>query len=184
MLWALLLLSLAAAPYKDRTFPSKVFGQARPYLIFLPADDAETTHRYPVIYYFHGHSGRYTLERYDHGQDTVPKIARFVAGHGVIVVAVDGHVARHYTGFYGGTPYDVYLDGGTYDFGEHFQELVAHIDGAFRTLTARRVLWNESWSFHFTPDVRSGPEPLYQAFQFHRGHAHQVVWRVPRAAGR
>ena len=41
------------------------------------------------------------------------------------------------------------------------------------------VLWNESWSFHFTPDVRYGAEPLYQAYQLHRGHAHKFEWKVP-----
>lgn len=41
------------------------------------------------------------------------------------------------------------------------------------------VLWNESWTFHFTPDVRYGVEPLYQAYQLHRGHAHKFEWKVP-----
>jgi hypothetical protein len=35
------------------------------------------------------------------------------------------------------------------------------------------LLSNESWSFHFTPDVRYGPEPLYQAFQLHTRHLHR-----------
>ncbi len=115
-----------------------MFGQERHYRLFLPADYEQGTKRYPVIYYFHGHSDRYTLERYDEGKDTVPKIARFVAENPVIVVAVDGYVAEHYTGFYGGTPYDVYVDGGTYDFGDYFKELVAHIDGSLRTIADRR----------------------------------------------
>ncbi len=34
----------------------------------------------------------------------------------------------------------------------------------------------ESWSFTFTPDVRYGKEPLYQAYQFHQ---HRVfAWKV------
>ena len=36
------------------------------------------------------------------------------------------------------------------------------------------VLWNESLSFHFTPDVRYGVERLYQAYQLHRGHVHRL----------
>lgn len=114
----LLLWLLAAAvtqPYHDRTFESRIFAQPRHYRLFLPAGYADSTRRYPVIYYFHGHSDRYTLERYDEGQDTVPAIARFVAAHPVIVVAVDGYVADHYTGFYGGTPYDISREGGRYD---------------------------------------------------------------------
>ena len=33
---------------------------------------------------------------------------------------------------------------------------------------------NESWSYHFTPDVRYGKERLYQAFQLHTRHLHKV----------
>ena len=136
LLW--LLAAAATQPYHDRTFDSRIFAQPRHYRLFLPAGYAESSRRYPVIYYFHGHSDRYTLERYDEGKDTVPAIARFVATHPVIVVAVDGYVAAHYTGFYGGAPYDISRDGGRYDFGQHFHELTAHIDSTLRTLPTRR----------------------------------------------
>jgi poly(3-hydroxybutyrate) depolymerase len=130
----------AAQPaYLDAEHPSRVFGESRHYRIFLPPSySSNETARYPVIYYFHGHSDRYTLEKYDNGLDTVPKIARFVATHEVIVVAADGYVARDYTGFYGGTPYDVRREGGEFDYGEYFLELVRHIDSTWRTLTTRR----------------------------------------------
>ncbi len=128
----------AQRPFLDRTHPSKIFGETRNYRIFLPPDYANDKRVYPVIYYFHGHSDRYTLERYDNGADTVPKIATFVAANPVIVVAVDGYVARDYTGFYGGSPWDVREEGGDYDFGAYFRELVSHIDGAYRTQTSRR----------------------------------------------
>ncbi|MBE0660497.1 MAG: hypothetical protein IH602_22575 [Bryobacteraceae bacterium] len=137
-LTGLLLLSSLAAPFQDRTFHSKVFGQDRHYRLFLPSDYSTSTQRYPVIYYFHGHSDRYTLERYDEGKDTVPKIARFVATHPVIVVSVDGYIAEDYTGFYGGSPWDVRETGGKYDVGEHFKELVSHIDSTLRTIPDRR----------------------------------------------
>ena len=39
--------------------------------------------RYPVIYYFHGHSDRYTVEKYDNGTDTIPKMAAFVSKNDV-----------------------------------------------------------------------------------------------------
>jgi hypothetical protein len=39
------------------------------------------------------------------------------------------------------------------------------------------LLDNESWSFHFTPDVRYGREPLYQAFQLHQHHLHRIELR-------
>jgi hypothetical protein len=35
------------------------------------------------------------------------------------------------------------------------------------------LLDNESWSYAWTPDVRYGPERLYQAFQLHRRHLHR-----------
>ncbi len=132
--------SFAQPKFSDQTFPSAVFGEARNYRIFLPTDynSENQSKRYPVIYYFHGHSDRYTLERYDAGKDTVPKIARYVAQNDVIVVAVDGWVKEHYEGFYGGSPWDVRRDGGDYDFGEYFLEMVTHIDATFRTKTTRR----------------------------------------------
>src|SRR4051794_24466301 len=134
--FALLFIAIAlraAQPYEDRTYPSKVFAELRNYRIFLPPDYQTSTESFPVIYYFHGHSDRYTLEAYDKGLDTVPKIADFVRTHPIIVVAVDGYVARDYSGFYGGSPYDIRVEGGDYDFGENFRELVAHIDSTFRT---------------------------------------------------
>ena len=135
-LWA------AAAPpprgFVDRTHFSTVLGETRHYRLFLPPDYAGTKQAYPVIYYFHGHSDRYTLEKYDNGKDTVPKIVRFVATHPVIVVAVDGFVAADYTGFYGGAPWDVGQGGGRLDFGLYFRELVAHIDATYRTRRSRR----------------------------------------------
>jgi hypothetical protein len=129
----------AEQPYEDARHPSRVFGEQRNYRIFLPATYASSPQkRYPVIYYFHGHSDRYTLERYDSGLDTVPKIAAFTAAHDAIVVAADGYVARDYQGFYGGTPYDVRKEGGDYDYGEYFLELLRHIDSNYRTLMSRR----------------------------------------------
>ncbi|HVX66945.1 MAG TPA: alpha/beta hydrolase [Bryobacteraceae bacterium] len=138
---ALLLACLAAfarEPFEDHTYVSKVFGETRHYRILLPPDYETSGRRYPVIYYFHGHSDRYTVEKYDDGKDTIPKMAAYVAGHPVIVVCVDGYVAADYQGFYGGTPYDVRETGGRYDFGPYFLELVGYIDSTYRTLADRR----------------------------------------------
>ena len=41
------------------------------------------------------------------------------------------------------------------------------------------TLDNESWSFWWTPDVRYGVEPLYQAFQLHEHHLHRFAISVP-----
>src|SRR5688572_10053452 len=130
--------ALAQQPFFDRTHVSKVFGQERNYRIFLPQSYETSGKRYPLIYYFHGHSDRYTLEHYDQGKDTIPKMAAFVAANDVIVVSVDGFVAADYKGFYGGAPWDLYDAGGKMDFGAYFLELVGHIDGKHRTLTDRR----------------------------------------------
>jgi len=128
-----------AQPFQDKTHFSKVFNENRNYRILLPPGYAAAgDKRYPVIYYHHGHSDRYTVERYDEGKDTIPKMAAFVASHDVIVVCVDGYVARDYTGFYGGSPWDIREDGGDYDFGAYFLELAAHIDSTYRTLADRR----------------------------------------------
>ncbi|MBS1831892.1 MAG: hypothetical protein JST65_04225 [Acidobacteria bacterium] len=34
----------------------------------------------------------------------------------------------------------------------------------------------ESWTYYYTPDVRYGREPLYQAFQFHKHHLFRALW--------
>jgi hypothetical protein len=44
--------------------------------------------------------------------------------------------------------------------------------------TIELLLDSESWSYHYTPDVRYGREPLYQAFQLHRHHLHRYEWKV------
>ena len=62
---------LAASPFSDRRHFSKTFSEERNYRIFLPAAYESSAKRYPVIYYCHGHSDRYTLEKYDNGADTV-----------------------------------------------------------------------------------------------------------------
>src|SRR5688500_1885301 len=87
--------TLASPAYLDKSFASEVFGAPRHFRIFLPPRYDSSEARYPVIYYFHGHSDRYTLEHYDNGEDTVPKIAKFVADNDVIVVAIDGYVKEH-----------------------------------------------------------------------------------------
>ncbi len=128
----------ANRPFLDRTHVSQVFGESRNYRILLPPDYAGSGKSYPVIYFFHGHSDRYTLEHYDGGADFIPKMVDYVSRHDVIVVLVDGYVAKDYTGFYGGTPWDIRLEGGTHDFGRYFEELADHIDSTYRTLSDRR----------------------------------------------
>ena len=187
-MWCLLALLAAVSPaFQDRSHPSQVFGQPRHYRLFLPPSYDTGARRYPVIYYFHGHSDRYTLERYDDGKDTVPKIADFVSRHDVIVVSVDGYVPEHYPGFYGGTPWDVYADGGRYDFGEYFLELVAHIDGTLRTLPDRRHRATSGlsmggfmslWLSARYPDVIGSASAFNPGPEFYTGEqGRRVLWR-------
>jgi len=174
-------------PFIDRTYASKVFGGPRNYRIFLPRDYGTSSKRYPVIYYFHGHSDRYTLEKYDKGQDTVPKIAAFVAKNDVIVVAPDGYVARDYTGFFDGAPYDLGRGGGEYDFGEYFLELTRYIDTEYRTRRERRFRATSGlsmggfMSLYLSaryPDVVGSASAFNPAPEFYAGEAgRRSLWR-------
>jgi predicted alpha/beta superfamily hydrolase len=131
--------ALRGQSYFDRTYDSKVFGEKRHYRIILPPTYRTSgSKRYPVIYYFHGHSDRYTVEAYDQGKDTIPKMVAYAAAHPVIIVCVDGYIAAEYQGFYGGDPWDLRKNGGDHDFGPYFLELVKLIDHSYRTLTDRR----------------------------------------------
>ena len=138
LLWIPRLALASQQPFYDRVHVSEVLGENRHYRIFLPSDYDSSGKSYPVVYYFHGHSDRYTLEHYDQGKDTVPRISRFVANHDLIVVSVDGYVANSYGGFYGGSPWDIIKPDGQFDFGTYFLELVKHVDSTYRTFTDRR----------------------------------------------
>jgi hypothetical protein len=48
-----------------------------------------------------------------------------------------------------------------------------------RGTTIPLLLDNESWSYHYTPDVRYGAQELYQAFQLHTHHLHRYEVKVP-----
>jgi pimeloyl-ACP methyl ester carboxylesterase len=187
-----LLLSIRFAPaqnaYTDYTHPSATFAEPRHYRAFLPKNYETSTKSYPVIYYFHGHSDRYTLERYDAGLDTVPKIAAFVAAHDVIVIAADGYVARDYTGFYGGWPYDLRRAGGEFDYGRYFGELVQHIDSRYRTLSSRRHRATSGLSMGGFMSLylsQRFPELIGSASAFNPGHeflsgepGRRSLWRI------
>src|SRR6266700_7579686 len=44
--------------YQKKEHYSRVFGQNRKFLLYLPDDYTKSGKRYPVIYYFHGWGGR------------------------------------------------------------------------------------------------------------------------------
>jgi len=49
--------------FYDRAHYSATFDELRHYRIILPRNYETSTRHYPVIYYFHGHSGRYKGEQ-------------------------------------------------------------------------------------------------------------------------
>ncbi len=178
----------SSRPFLDLTHQSRVFGTSRNYRILLPPDYATSGKRYPVIYFFHGHSDRYTLESYDGGTDFIPKMVDYVARHDLIVVLVDGYVAGAYTGFYGGTPWDLMKDGGAHDFGPYMEELISHIDATYRTLTDRRHRATSGLSMggfmSFWTSARY-PHLIGSASAFNPGHefyvgdpGRRVLWRI------
>ena len=129
----------ASADFYDRTHWSETFGQWRHYRIILPRDYETSGKRYPVLYYFHGHSSRYAGEPYGTGQQvSLPDMIDYVQKHDLIAVRWDGYVEEHYTSFYSGSPYDIQQESGSMDFGAYFLELVAHVDSAYRTIPDRQ----------------------------------------------
>ena len=61
--------------FVDHVYDSKVMAEPRHYRLFLPAGYQMSHTSYPVVFYFHGHSDRYTLKAYDKGLDTVDDIS-------------------------------------------------------------------------------------------------------------
>jgi poly(3-hydroxybutyrate) depolymerase len=148
--WIVLLVCAAAARagapiIRDETHYSHVLGETRHYRIFLPADYATSGKRYPVIYWFHGWSERYNKpvagdpgRNYDagdgvYGGDT---LGRFVGSHDVIVVKWDGYNPRTPEEQYP-RPYNISPVETDRQFPLYFPELVAYIDGHYRTIADR-----------------------------------------------
>lgn len=130
----------SSADFQDCTHWSETFKQWRHYRIILPSDYETSGKRYPVVYYFHGHSSRYSGEPYgDVGQQvSLPDMIDYVKKHDVIAVRWDGYVEKNYSSFYSGSPYDIQSQSGEMDFGPYFLELAAHIDSTFRTISDRQ----------------------------------------------
>jgi len=124
--------------FYDQAHYSKTFDEMRNYRIFLPRDYNTGGKYYPVIYWFHGFSGRHTGEQYENGQVFLPEMLEFAQNNDVIIVKWDGFVEEDYSRFYGGAPYAVRDMESTMDFGSYFLELVAHTDSTFRTLDDRQ----------------------------------------------
>ncbi len=150
--------------YEDHSFYSKEFQSERFYRIYLPASyEKNPNKRYPVVYYFHGFSGRYKWEAYSIAHDPyhngkarknppfIMEWEDYVKAHDVIVVTWDGNEPKYEPGKYerdgikygGCAPYD-YLrahnlnrDIRGLDYRVYFRELVSRIDSTYRTIANR-----------------------------------------------
>ena len=121
---------------EEHTHFSQVFQEEKGYRIHLPPAYAESTTRYPVLYWFHGHLGSYKQNTYKE------EFAEYARTHDLVVVAVDGHNRAdgstwdygnaYEPGCYEGRPVDPQRD-----YARYFQELVAEIDAQYRTLPDR-----------------------------------------------
>lgn len=149
---------------EDHSFFSKAFKTERMYRIYLPSNYYKNTDKkYPVIYFFHGWSGRYKWEAYNISSDPfhkgkprqhppfVMERKNYTENNDVIIVTWDGYEPKYQPGKqeregikYGGcTPYDYLRAHNTnrnirgWDFRLYFQDLVAHIDSNYRTKANR-----------------------------------------------
>ena len=120
-------------PYQDLSYDSKVFGTPRFYRLYLPEGYQQSTDRYPVIYFFHGHTGRYNRE--PNVKPEYDMLGGLVNKYQVIMVMWDGNFeesnpAPYNIGAREGVKYQVQTK-------DYFLEFVNHIDGNYRTLTDR-----------------------------------------------
>ena len=151
-----LLMPLIAFPFKDEKHFSKTFNEIRYFRVFTPPDynPADTTKRYPVIYYFHGcggsyrKSGTYSYEDYgltapkavnrpwhpDYAYPNNADFENFTRQHDAIIVSVDGKI----TGMPKGC--QVYFPsqtkdwkGNYYNFSAYIRELIEVVDARYNT---------------------------------------------------
>jgi enterochelin esterase-like enzyme len=119
--------------YQEKEHYSKVFGQNRKFLLYLPDDYTKSEKRYAVIYYFHGWGGRPWMDvnanlAYDSIQHLINK-------YQLILVMADGSMDGIEPNPYNvGEPEDVRFP---VQYKDYFPELMSHIDSNYRTLTDR-----------------------------------------------
>ena len=142
-----LFLLIASASYGssalvfDRTHESEILRETRNFRIFLPSDYGSSGKRYPVVYWFHGNAERHnrTLpnRNYDTGTDYGgDTIEAYVGTHDLIVVKLDGFNPRT-PGEQYAHPWNVGPVETDRQFPFYFTELLAYIDGNYRTIADR-----------------------------------------------
>jgi len=162
--FAICVLSGKSQDYQDLSFYCDAFDTERWYRIYLPKDYEKNTDKsYPVVYYFHGHGGRYKWDAYDleydinfpgNGRKEPPFVMEwkdYVEKHDVIIVSWDGYEPNMHPGKkfregipYGNCrPYDYGIAQETentsfgWDYRPYFKELVNDVDKRFRTIADR-----------------------------------------------
>jgi len=120
-------------PYQDLSYDSKVFGQARYYRLLLPDGYQQSAKRYPVIYFFHGYTGRYNKE--PNVKPDYDLLGKLVNKYQVIMVMWDGNYeesnpAPYNVGGRENVKYQVQVK-------DYFLEFIGHIDSNYRTLANR-----------------------------------------------
>lgn len=152
----LLLIPFLAYSFKNEEHFSKVFNETRHFRVFTPPDysPADTSIKYPVIYYFHGcggsyrKSGTYSYADYgipeptakdrtydpDYGYPNNADFENFTLEHDVIIVSVDGKIAGMPKGC------QVYFPaqaknwkGNFYNFSAYIRELIDVVDARYNT---------------------------------------------------
>ena len=119
-----------------RTFKSELAGSEVSYLIYLPPDyETNATRRYPVVYFLHGYSGNPRA-----GAVFVKPLDEYIrAGKApaTIAVLVNGLTASFYCDSQNGKlPVDSVIT----------QELIPHVDQAYRTIAKREERAVEGFS--------------------------------------
>jgi poly(3-hydroxybutyrate) depolymerase len=137
-------LSAQKVKITDSRHYSNVFGEIRNFRVFLPPGyDANSSKRYPVIYYYHGWSQRYFGSGSDDyagvdkdNDNKGDNIASFVAKNDVIVVKPDGYNRsageEYYLRPYNVGPVETYRQ-----YPLYFPELVRYIDANYLTVPDR-----------------------------------------------
>ncbi len=148
----------------DASFYSKAFQSRRNYRIYLPANyNTDIKKKYPVIYYFHGWSGRYKWDYMspkddplysENGRKEPPYIMEwkeYTKNNNVIIVTWDGYEPNLHPGtdirdgirFNNCLPYDFMRAHDKidhywgWDFRIYFRELIKNVDCNFRTIPDR-----------------------------------------------
>jgi endo-1,4-beta-xylanase len=119
-----------------KTFQSKTLNREVSYLVWLPPGYAQSTNRYPVIYWLHGSSG------HQFGGATiflphVPEAIKEGALPPVIVVSVNGMVKSFYCDSSDGQcPMESVI----------IKDLIPHVDATYRTIAKREGRVIEGYS--------------------------------------